>query len=517
MNQAPHHESESHALLCLRNHNKAPLGGERSARLRGIPNGIAALLTVPFFLCMAVFACLLNLANDVTAQEKPAAEAKASEKTADEKKPATTEQPAATKPILRAKPIKTPVKKIEAKAAPSLPPGYIPPVELPKGSSSDEEWIVPMGKGDKKTIRKILSRYRGDMLRRSQVNTPKDRELFVEIVRWKLSQLTLRENLTDPEKQQEIGKMRKSLLDDVRDARKAGGKSYTLLMETLIAETPKLFKYHFISRINGAWLLAELNEQEEERNPRFKAAVPYIPAAAPLLDLLKQQDQLDAVRIPAVDGLTRIIANAQTTAELDAAIIAVFLNELETGDPKHEFLASKIAHSLGMLGIVDDKTRRPVVVQVLTQTLADKRRPYRVRCECAQALGRLPLNNTINAKLISYKIVELAAQMTAAMQKQKSLTPVAWKTCFWKLYFAFNGDTKENIAKQHGLTRKSFGSAAKKSVQDAYAQVLPIVIAVIDEKKTTPENLKTMQEWLKESAPENKKVHENFKEIISTR
>ena len=99
MNQAPHHESESHALLCLRNHNKAPLGGERSARLRGIPNGIAALLTVPFFLCMAVFACLLNLANDVTAQEKPAAEAKASEKTADEKKPATTEQPAATKDL----------------------------------------------------------------------------------------------------------------------------------------------------------------------------------------------------------------------------------------------------------------------------------------------------------------------------------------------------------------------------------------------------------------------------------
>lgn len=408
----------------------------------------------------------------------------------------------------------------EKKEQPALPPGYVPPGVIPEGASSDDEWIVELGK-DEKEQRRILARFRTEMIRQGMVKNEEDRKLFVQVVRWKLSQFTLHEILMDPDNQQEISRVRREIFRDIDTARDAGTTNFNLLMQTLIAEIPELFKYHFIARLNGAWLLAELNEEEVQTGARPRPAVPYAPAAAPLLALLKQPQQLEAVRRPAVIGLSRIYANAQIPLDLKNEIVATFLDELENGKPTNDILPSKIAEELGLLGVMNDNTQRPRGVQVLTQVLADQRRPYRVRCECAQALGRLPLDNTINVQLIAHKIVELASQMVEEMQqgqKKAGMNQAFWKSCFWELYVAFKGDTKDNInIKQHGLSNKRiFSPALKNSIRTAYEQVRPVVIAVLRDMPIEQGQLPAMQKWLQESAPANKRIHDSFKEIISS-
>ncbi len=404
-------------------------------------------------------------------------------------------------------------------AAPTLPYGYKPPAEIPPGASSDEEWIVTFGDGDKRA----MDQARRDFFRvitRGNFESPEDRANFEKYIQWRLAQLTLREYLTVNDKQQEIGNERKKLVGDVARARDAGETVFKAYLDTLVKETPNLFKYHFVSRLNGAWILAELNETEANNgNP----AVPYLPAAQPLLDLLKQDQQLEGVRVPAVRGLARVIRDGQPTEQMRNDIIAAFVNELQNGDPQHDVLPAVIAEELGKLGIVNGSDRTPVVVHALTHALADKRRGFRTRSEAAAALGRLPLDNSINVSLIAYEIAALAQEMSQAFQedaaeaKMNNVAPnyAAWKRNFMNLYFAFEGDTHENVLRGHGLNRKDLNAAIKRSINGAYNQVLPLVAAILKEKPIEEQHLNNIQQWLQANAPQSRKVHDSFKEIIS--
>lgn len=418
-------------------------------------------------------------------------------------------------------PVESPATAVQEKSAPQLPYGYTPPAVIPPGASSDEEWIVQFGDGGKRATdnarRDFLS-----VFNRENFESPEDRANFEKYIQWRLSQFTLRELLTVNANQQKIAGMRSKLLKDVDRARsKAGPVVFKAYLDTLVRETPKLFKYHFVARLNGAWILAELDEIPAENN---KPAVPFLAVAEPLLDFLGQENQLDVVRVPAVRGLARVVRDGQPPEKLRDDIIAAFVKELQNGDPKNNALPATIAEELGKLGIINGSDRKPVVVNALTHALADKNRGFRTRCEAATALGRLSLDNTINVRLIAFEIAALAQEMASAFQKEAAEAEkneqkpnyVAWKKPFFNLYTAFKGDKRENIERGHGLSNKDgLNGAIKQTVNGAYGQVLPLILSILVEKPIDPTDQDAISQWLEANTPPSRKVHDSFQEIIS--
>ena len=252
--------------------------------------------------------------------------------------------------------------------------------------------------------------------------------------------------------------------------------------------------------------------------------VPYEPAARPLLDFLKQKQQLEAVRVPAVKGLSRLILDGQPPAELREEIIAAFVDELISGDPSHKVLPAVIAQQLGQMGIMNDASRTPVVADALTRALANKKRDLRVRAECAAALGRMPIDNSINAEMIAYEIANLAEDMAEKFQTDAGIAMehglpknyVVWKKPFFLVYVAFRGDTRANIQREHGLMNKnSLNAATRRSISDAYERVLPLVQAVLTDNDFKEQDLTKMRQWLQANVPQNRKVHNAFQDIDS--
>ena len=417
-------------------------------------------------------------------------------------------------------PAASPATAEQDKPDSQLPYGYTPPSVIPPGASSDEEWIVQFGDGGKRATdnarRDFLSAFN-----RGNFESAEDRENFEKYIQWRLSQFTLRKYLTANPQQQQIGSMRSKWLRDVDRARKAGPTIFQAYVDTLVRETPKLFKYHMVARLNAAVLLAELNETPAEGN---KPAVPLLAVTEPLLDFLGQQNQLGVVRVPAVRGLARVIRDGQPPEKIRDDIITAFVNELQNGDPQNDALATTIAEELGRLGIVNGSDRTPIVVNALTKTLADKKRGYRSRSEAAAALGRLSLDNTINVRLIAFEIAALAQEMATAFEKEaveaqkNELNPnyVAWKKPFFNLYTAFKGDKRVNIERGHGLSNKDgLNGATKQTVNAAYGQVLPLILSILVEKPIEPKDQDAILQWLEANKPPSRKVHDSFKEIIS--
>ncbi|TWU11476.1 hypothetical protein CA54_02830 [Symmachiella macrocystis] len=417
-------------------------------------------------------------------------------------------------------PAESPATAEQEKPDSQLPYGYKPPAVLPPGASSDEEWIVQFGDGGKRATdnarRDFLS-----VFNRGNFESAEDRENFDKYVQWRLSQFTLRKYLTANAQQQQIGAMRSKWLRDVDRARKASPTIFQAYVDTLVRETPKLFKYHMVARLNAAVLLAELNETPEENN---KPAVPLLAVTEPLLDFLGQENQLGVVRVPAVRGLARVIRDGQPPEKLRDDIITAFVNELQNGDPKNDELATTIAEELGRLGIINGSDRTPVVVNALTKALADKKRGYRSRSEAAAALGRLSLDNTINVRLIAFEIAALAQEMADAFQKEAANAVkneqkpdyVAWKKSFYNLYLAFKGDTRANIERGHGLSNKDgLNGAIKQTVNSAYGQVLPLILSILVEKPIDSKDQDAILQWIQANTPQSRKVHDSFQEIIS--
>ncbi len=338
-----------------------------------------------------------------------------------------------------------------------LPPSFTRPVDLPPGATSDEEWIVKIGDGSSTALKRAKQEYNAVLNPgNGKFGSEAERDNFIQYLQWKLARFTLRSNLLNTENQDNIGKFRQELFSDLRKSARANEKFRDTFLELLVQETPKLFKYHHISRLNGAVILSELNAVEGQNVAGSRKAIPYLAAARPMLDLVKDQQQAGPVCVPAVRGLSRIIRDANPPDELTNEIVEAFVKELETSNPAFELYPSVLAQELGNIRIMNDKTGKPVVANVLTQVLADEKRPLRVRSEAAKALGRLPLDNSINVDLICYEIVKLeqdlvrAFEESAANAQQNGKKPnyKAWALNFWGPYVAFQGDSPQSIARE---------------------------------------------------------------------
>jgi hypothetical protein len=396
-----------------------------------------------------------------------------------------------------------------------LPPGYRVPQEPPAALTTTDEWIEDTPKN------KDLAKYKTTVLTSGELTGEADKKLVADIIRWKLSLLTRKEN------REKMLKLREEILRDIAQtpSNKSGSRDVRrLILKTIAEEAPKLFAYHVIARINGAILLSELsdpkyNEKEAEgRNP----AVPCVLAGEPLMKMVNDGKQLTAVRIWGVNGLVSLAEVPEIKPQLRGKIVETLVGLMDASGKEHVWYQWRLAEGLGKLNVVLDQNKRPVVPQALALVLADADRPWLVRAEAAQSLGNLPYTMDIDMGLLAYETARLTQQMTDAYNKQPKMA--MWKLCFLKVYGAFKplgGNQKRAL-----LTQVEKGTLAgyKRTVQEAFDLVLPLVAKVVAKPaavETAPEGMDTplanLKKWLESNTPKSYKIHPDEEPIEKTR
>ena len=386
-----------------------------------------------------------------------------------------------------------------------LPKGYTPPPPPPDWLTTEDEWDFEPWEGtdkEKEKARRVdLSNYR-NLVTKGEFGGDADKKLVERIIEWRLSQMTRKEN------REQAYKRREEIYKDIRDSgtsRNAKRDVRKYMMQVVADKAPKLFNYHFVARLNGAILLADISELNEvEGDGRNTPPVRCIRAMDALIHLLddlddKNRKQPDAVRVWGVEGLVRIGTVPDLKPALRIQIAEALARQLTASTTDHEWLQWRLASAVGMVGVAYNVDKRPFAPEVLAQVLIDTKRPWLVRAEAAQSLGRLPLDRDVDLSLLAHEIAELAQQMGDAYLKSPEDT--MWKLTFLKLYLAFKPGSDDDAATGRGLLTQvsSKGSLAvyKKTTQEAFDLVLPIVKKVLTPPQNIEESLSKLKDWLK--------------------
>jgi hypothetical protein len=289
------------------------------------------------------------------------------------------------------------------------------------------------------------------------------------------------------------------------------------MLKLIADEAPRLFKYHAIARINGAILLAEMsdskfNEVDAEGN---KPAVPCVLGAVPLLNLVNDKEQLIAPRIWAVNGLVRLATLPEIKPQLRNQIVDALVARMYDSKGEHAWYQWRLAEGLGRLTVIQDQDKRPFVPQALATVLADSERPWIVRAEAAQSLGRLPYTVDIDMGLVAHQTANLVKEMTEAYNKDPK--QAIWKLCFFKIYGAFKPVDDEDPNKKRGmLSQVDRGVLAgyKRTVQEVFDLVLPIVAKVISNPEGIDSSLQNLKKWLDANPPKSFKLSPTEEPIV---
>jgi hypothetical protein len=395
-----------------------------------------------------------------------------------------------------------------------LPKGYTVPQEPPEAFTTTDEWIVdPFKGGDAKVRRNVLAQYQ-KVLQDGDFSKEADRQLVSDVLRWKLSLLTRKE-----ERDKAI-KNRGDILRDFTIYPSKGNPRVVrkFMLKQVAEEAPKLFQYHFIARLNAAILLADLADINETEAEGKAAAVPCTRGAAPLLELVKDDKQLTSVRVWGINGLVRLAVLPDLPVSLRNQIVDALVSQMKASSQEHEWYQFRLAEGLGRLTVIQNAEKRMVVPQALGVVLADTSRPWLVRAEAAQSLGRLPYESAppIDLGLVAYETARLARQMTEAYNKEPKLA--IWRLAFIKVYGAFKPLDDDDAKIRRGFLlqiEKPSLASHKRTVQEAFDVVLPLVAKVIVEPAGIDAALANLRKWLDQNVPKSFKLYGDEDPIIS--
>lgn len=408
----------------------------------------------------------------------------------------------------------------------ALPEGYHVPQVPPEALTTTEEWIEDPfpGENEKETAKSkkiMINRYKA-ILSAGEFANNDEKELVRKVLVWKLSTLTRKDEPAGGKQYREnASATRREIEKDISSSpsTKSGPRAVRKFLEkTVVEQAPKLFEYHFIARLNGAILLAELSGPDfnEEDAQLRSAAKPCVLASEPLQAMVADRKQLTAVRIWGVNGLVRLAMLPELSAAKRNEIVATLVKQMNDSVREHEWYQWRLAEGLGKLNVIQDQDKMPVVPQALAMVLADPERPKLVRAEAAQSLGRLPYDRDIDLGLVAYETGRLVREMTEEFEKEEQKRS-SWKICFIKVYGAFKPIDEEDEKKKLGLLKqveKPMLGAYKRTVQDAFDVVLPLVAKVVNNPSGIDAPLKTLKKWLDDNPPKNTRLTEGMGPII---
>lgn len=382
-----------------------------------------------------------------------------------------------------------------------LPDGFVPQKPDHPAFTTDAEWVIePLPDREARLQRTQFSGLlTTGTFSGSEDEKSKQLKLIADVVRARLAAFTLKEN------RETVQDLRVSFLKEIaRNGRKADQGRQDVRQEVIAAvlkELPELMKYHFIARLNGVLLLSELNEYEADGTIN-QPAVPLTAAHDRLLEIVRDGQQLEAIRVPAVIGLRRILAEVpELKLAIRYKIVTELVKQLDASKQSGgEWFQYRLAESLGFAGVLDNQDRQPVVVDALGRLLIDADRPRLARVEAAYSFARLPLTNKVNVDKIAIEVARLAQELGTQYQTEASST--TWNVVFLKLYVVFKPFEETEAKRAWGLVSQTSGKAQlrayKPRVDEVFGLVLPLIKSAAPKRdpKALEASLGKLSQWL---------------------
>lgn len=324
----------------------------------------------------------------------------------------------------------------------------------------------------------------------------------------------------DPPRER-LHNLRKSLLDVVRNNAKITPAAREYFLKQVTEHSAELLDNNLVVRQNILLLLGQLSIDNGNIAKGIEPT-PYVPAYTELLKVIKDNKQHEVLKITALTGLLRIcrlgLSSADPANDKKRAEIAMALVPELARKNTHWWYQFRLAECLGATGVTFDPVNKtnPIVLQTLAEVVADKGRHLQARCEAAKAIGRLPLDNTLNLTPVLFEIVKLGndiAQAYNANPKRDS-----WANYFITLYLAFKAETSTSLV-PGGKRKPGLLAAlpASKEIKDAYEQILQMALQIVDNpgKEFSAQQLSGFDTWLKNHPPTNKRITAGSPELMS--
>lgn len=313
--------------------------------------------------------------------------------------------------------------------------------------------------------------------------------------------------------------LRKKVLDLVKyTAKTPVAREY--LLKQLTERCGELLDNNFVVRQNIILLLGTFSSSYPPPGKPIEPT-PYDPAYAVLLKVIKDDKQHEILKVDALIGLLRIcklgLVLPDANNDRKRAEIAIALVPELARKNTHWWYQARLAECLGAAGVTYDPGNKsnPLILQTLAEVVADEQRDLQARIEAAKAIGRLPLDNSLNIAPVVHHIVNLGYQIVQANNANPKKQP--WGNYFFTLqpqlgfglYYAFRSES--GTARVPGGKRKPGlleALPATKEVRDAYEQIVLMTLHFIDNpgKQMGEAQVKSIQEWLKLRVPANNRI-----------
>jgi beta-lactamase regulating signal transducer with metallopeptidase domain len=334
----------------------------------------------------------------------------------------------------------------------------------------------------------MLEEY-GQIVQRGDFVSDREKSLVSDAMRWKLSLIRRREN------RERAAELRLQVQRDIAEAGKDTGQRSVrkFLLDTIVEETPKILKADDVAAINGAILLAELNEEEADGD---KPARPYRGAAESLLKIVNEPQHRVAVRLWGVKGLVRLASDPQLPNPLRKRIVTTLVAQLDRSGRAHEWYQWRLVEGLGLLDLTQDENEWRDVVGALSRVMGDADRTWRIRAESARSLGWVPYDRDFDAGRLADEIARLAQEMADASESEPQQKK-DWKACAMLFYGAFKPLGNQAAEQKQGLLTQANSNPAlaryQTTVQAAFDRMLPLAKKILKTdvatSQETPERL----------------------------
>ena len=304
----------------------------------------------------------------------------------------------------------------------------------------------------------------------------------------------------------------------------ADQRQYRLfMMQEIIKDCRELqlASNHYYVRLNAAVLLA--NMFIEEFNPATKAAPEFYTAAFDaLMEVLEKEGQSEAVKIVALSGLKNACLYGSPALQVNENVRLAkrLISELEKPGA-HEWYQERLCDSLSVIDQVHDLNGQPFIVQALSKVLFDTGRPLCARGAAARALGRTPLDPSIDLNVIAFGIADLSRQMVEARNDGKKHVS---RMCISDIFLAFEPQDTAEKARRAGLVDRvedpTF-SKYRNTVKQVWAVIRPVVIEEFKHRSEPDilfpqEMLTPIVEWLKTNTPPNLRISPAMPPVTTT-
>ena len=261
----------------------------------------------------------------------------------------------------------------------------------------------------------------------------------------------------------------------------------------------KLLQNNFQARSLAITLLPELQTVNPSRSDDPSRRI-FDEAADTLVEVLMDENQSDAIKLGAAQSIIVYLEKVKPGGIIEIKFATALSSELESWLPEdgYQFFLveamSKIRTAREVVGVKGKQ--RAIAIETLVNVMQDKRRAPVIRCRAAGALGSVGSDAQIKFEPLAWKTVQLAAEMGAAYNVNPK--SIHWNKCSEQLFLAFHQKGKEPVG---GMLNRAPESTL---VRDAYKQILPICLAMLDSPAAIDSALLVnARKWTIENQPAN--------------